>query len=321
LRVVVAAVAALPMAWLGGRAVAEQALQPRVGETGQEAYTVGDLIPCSVVVPLQAGEELLPVPADLGVAPFELRAASLHPGPGGTEVRLTLSVFQVGHHRIPPLALRVRRPDGSTRTVKTTPASVTVQSVLLEQNPQFLGIRGPVRVPVSPAGYVVATLAALVLLVAAVVVVRVLWRRRQAWLAAARERAGPPLSADEAALRDLQRLREARWPEQGALKRFADELSRIVRVYISERYGIPALERTTYDLARSLRRHASAGEYAADALGLLEACDLVKFAKARPRAEHCELLVGDAEELVRRTRAVVPSAAEAEPSEAVHAVP
>jgi len=151
-------------------------------------------------------------------------------------------------------------------------------------------------------------------------VARVLWRRRQARLAAAAAQTGPPLSADEAALRDLQRLREAGWPQQGAFKPFADELARIVRVYVTERYGIPALERTTYDLVRDLRRHASVGEHEVELRGLLESCDLMKFAKARPRVEHCGLLVNDAEEVVRRTRLYVPPALEAEPSEALHAV-
>ncbi|MFQ5482150.1 MAG: hypothetical protein ACE5ER_05275 [Nitrospinaceae bacterium] len=111
-----------------------------------------------------------------------------------------------------------------------------------------------------------------------------LWVERHR--AAPRKPAVPALPAGELALRELAALYQKGWLQQGRLQELCFELSEIFRRYLGTRYGIPALDWTTEEIAGALNRHPeSSPETLEHAERILNETDLVKFAKARTGPE------------------------------------
>ncbi len=110
-----------------------------------------------------------------------------------------------------------------------------------------------------------------------------LWRKRR------RLQKGPPAPppepAPDKALRRLQELLATGWLDQGKIKEFYSGLSDVVREYLEGAFKTPALERTTSEILRQLRKKIElSSESQVELQTFLESCDLVKFAKFRPDA-------------------------------------
>ncbi len=274
---------------------AAPALQPQLAPA---ALTVGDLLTYSVAVPL-APDETIAGPRDQAkFTPWEVRGYREEPGPGLVRVVYALTIFAPGEQPVPGLTIRIADARGKTRIVTAEPARVTVTSVLKQGDQKAADIVGPVAIREKPLAIAlnVLAIAALVLALAAAVWFVVRRRRRRA--AEKPEVVEPP---DVIALRALSRLRAAGLPEHGKVKAYYTELSEILRTYLAARYGIHTLEETTSRIARALRRHWQAADYAVRFEDLLHEADLVKFAKARPDETACHSALEAAADLVRET--------------------
>lgn len=109
------------------------------------------------------------------------------------------------------------------------------------------------------------------------------WHRARPRGQAASEVAVPPHTK---ALRALQRLRGESRTTSAQIEAFYVEVSQVLRVYVEERFGLRAPERTTEEFLRELdgddgplHDHRQALER------FLLQCDLVKFAAVRPDAD------------------------------------
>ena len=279
-----------PAAW-----AAAPALPPQVSPA---ALTVGDLLTYSVAVPL-APDETIAGPRDQAkFTPWEVRGYREEPGPGVVRVVYALTIFEPGAQTVPGLAIRIADARGKTRVVTAEPARVTVNSVLKQGDQKPADIVGPLAIREKPLAIAlnVMVIAVLVLAVAAAVWFVVRRRRRRA-----AEKPEVPEPPDVIALRALSRLRAAGLPEHGKVKAYYTELSEILRMYIAARYGIRTLEETTSRIARALRRHWQATDYAVRFEDLLREADLVKFAKARPDETACHSALEATADLVRET--------------------
>jgi hypothetical protein len=160
------------------------------------------------------------------------------------------------------------------------------------------GIKGPVGpVAWSPWWWLIA-----VFLLTALCIL--LWRKRE------RARIGPPppppVPADITALEKLRQLAQTDWLATGRIKEFYSAISDILREYLEKGFDIRALERTTHELLRDLRRKSEiAAERQAVLQELLEICDLVKFAKYRPDASEGKAAHAAAMKFVEQTKAVI----------------
>lgn len=113
------------------------------------------------------------------------------------------------------------------------------------------------------------------------------------------------------ALRELERIREEKSWQKGEAKRFYSDLTDVVREYIEERYGVPALESTSDELIALLKK----GRFTEDSkLALLsevvQQADLVKFAKYIPTADECEKHLSKSRQFVEFTMPSEPIAPE-----------
>ena len=92
----------------------------------------------------------------------------------------------------------------------------------------------------------------------------------------------PPRPAHEIAFDELNKLFSSDLLETGQYKAFFSELSMILRGYLENRYFIYALEETTYEIVRDMKKKLEDKDMLRDLEQVLSLSDLVKFAKYKP---------------------------------------
>ena len=136
--------------------------------------------------------------------------------------------------------------------------------------------------------------AALVVLAAIALYLFRRWRKRRV----VAEPVKPALPADFVALKELQRIEELGLLEKSEFKRYYTLVVDAIRVYLERRYGVQAMDRTTYEILWDLegRRVEVDGLEA-----LLSEADLVKFAKHVPDAAAGKQAMEAARDMIVRT--------------------
>ena len=221
-----------------------------------------------------------------------------------------LAFYRVGRRPLPPFGLPFARiVSGQRGILVSDSAFVDIDSVAPAGNPTLKDIkeierqRGPdprVLAGVLGAG----ALAGLWLLLRG--------RRRATSLAdPAAADAGPDpvvLGPYEAALARLTQIERERWPMRGEVDRHYEAVADVVRRYLEEAHGIPALERTTGELVCALPPALADQGVRDRCAALLADADLVKFARRRPDDADPARLIHAARDLLRAWR-TAPSAA------------
>ena len=142
------------------------------------------------------------------------------------------------------------------------------------------------------------------------------------WFARRRRAPDDPLTvavpAHVRALRELQRWRGAPRGTPAEVAAFYVGVSQVLRVYLEERFGLHAPERTTEEFLRDLESADTlARAHRAELERFLQQCDLVKFAAVVPGEEEHQRTFELAEAFIESTRAdrIEREAATARPSE------
>lgn len=84
--------------------------------------------------------------------------------------------------------------------------------------------------------------------------------------------------------RELERLKRGESLEQGEFKAWYSEMGDLLRRYMEDVHGIPAMESTTGELRNAFRQRGLHSDLAKPFLLVLDAADMVKFAKFKPAA-------------------------------------
>lgn len=121
------------------------------------------------------------------------------------------------------------------------------------------------------------TLLILILLVVAYYLIRWWFRRR------ALENRDELLPPHEKVFLELERLEKQKFLERGDFRKYFYFLSEIFRRYLFERFGYPALEKTTYEISPDFNlRMGLPDELGSMAKSFLNNADLVKFGNYEP---------------------------------------
>lgn len=273
-------------------------------------WTVGDPIPLRLRVthPEGATVELPELPKEWeGVEVRE--QAPIAPKRGdnglvGSGLDLSITRWAPGNHSLPELALPYALADGTAAETIVRPITITIASVLTKGDEEKRDLKPQAELPRPPIWpWILAGVAAAPLS---------FWgmRRLRRWLA--RRRAGKiieeTVSIDDRypeviAQEELDRIAGLDLPRHGEFVRHYVLVSGCLRVYVEGIYGVPAMDRTTFEIVRDVasvplgttRRTA---HNLSELRELLDEADLVKFAKASPTAR-------DAHEALARARAFV----------------
>lgn len=123
-----------------------------------------------------------------------------------------------------------------------------------------------------------------------------------AWALRRRRGAAPPLSPEQWAVREIERVEHDLLPPRGDAEAFHTQLSLVVRRYLAQRCGLPALEQTTAELFEALHRMPDVpAQRQALLRELFERCDLAKFARAGAAADECRRSAELARQMVQQT--------------------
>jgi hypothetical protein len=210
--------------------------------------------------------------------------------------RLVLAAFRTGQVPLPPAQIAVPLRD---RTVQaSTPAglSLNVRSVLPkgEKNPRPKPERPPVSLPIGKAFWWTLGVMSLLCLVLGAL----LLRKRKTQEEPETRPALPPFAELTAALDRLD-------AETSPL-RLHTSLSLAFRHYLARALSFPAEERTTSEIHRLLLSGRLPAPMVRQAVELLRACDLVKFARlpvdedlSRERVGTARRIAGEIEERLR----------------------
>lgn len=224
--------------------------------------------------------------------------------PGRWSWQGKLAAFELGELQLPSRSI-VASLDGETLTASTPQRSVEIVSVLDE--PDDDGALSGLRDQTAIAPRWGTLIAAGALLAALLAGSALLWW----WLRRRAERPRPaPVKIDPFARQaphewvyaELQRLLERKLPERGELVRFYSELSRILKHYLSGRFRIDLMERTSSEVPEVLAQAGVASEDIERVRAVLADCDAVKFAAARPEAAEWKAIVERIYRVVDRTR-------------------
>lgn len=111
--------------------------------------------------------------------------------------------------------------------------------------------------------------------------------------------------AHEISIEKLDELQSKKLWQEGKIKSYQSELTYIIREYLENRYGVPALESTTDEIFVSLKKTDFDPSQEKNLREILTIADLVKFAKANPSDDIHSKFMDQAYELVERTKKLI----------------
>ena len=217
-------------------------------------------------------EVLFPISADTMVA-------------GGRRVveqRYMITGFEPGLQLIPSQPVVYKSGD-LVDTARSMPLMIQVFEPAVDTSEQIKPIKPPINTPVTLREVLPWVALGLGTWFLGTFIYALVWMQRQRRRDPEIFALKPQEPAHVIAFRELDRLKERKLWESGQVKEFYTRLTEITRNYIERQYGIPAMERTTYDILQAFRKVNTENGILDEMLsGLLELADLVKFAKEDP---------------------------------------
>ncbi len=187
-------------------------------------------------------------------------------------------------------------------TVLSNPLSIKVLSVPVDTTLHAIADIKPVYAP--PFDWMLLVRIGIILVITALVALLIYWlvkvfkNRKVAEILEANE---PQRPAHEIAIEQLTALKNEKLWQQNKIKEYHTQLVDILRVYITNRFGVSALEQTSMDLLGELVKLCSKEPY--DILKqILILADLVKFAKWNPLPNENDKSMADAFAFVDATK-------------------
>ena len=289
----------------------------RVGmsfKASEGEFTVGDVVPLTLEATYPSGfQVILPVlPRSWGS--FEVRSQSpavvedRDDGSSSINQRIKVVLFAPGEHSTPELLVTVRDPSGKMTDIAAPMATVQVVSVLGDEDLELRDIRPQADVPAPPIWRLLADqrqhwpwlVVGLALFAAVAAAAYYIVARRRA--AADVATFVDPRSPFEKARDELDEIESMRLPSRGRVMAHYVRVSDCIREYLDAGFGLLAIDLTTGEIRKELRRSSIAPDPSRWTVGLLEDCDLVKFAKYAPGAAEADGVIDRARRILEATR-------------------
>ncbi len=210
-----------------------------------------------------------------------------------------ITSFDSGYYYIPQLPITYTQ-NGRQQTQSTPQLAFMVNTI--STNPEAIApIKPIIEEPISFVEDILPYLLGLLLLgLLAYGVYYYLQKRKK-------EEAPPPpeiiIPPHEVALSKFNALKDKQLWQKGEVKQYQSELTYIVREYIENRYNVQALESTSDEIIRDLKKDTDISEaHRTQLREMFTMADLVKFAKAEPPVDVNQKLMDYAEDFVIKTK-------------------
>ncbi|MDX1667199.1 MAG: hypothetical protein R3350_08215, partial [Saprospiraceae bacterium] len=205
--------------------------------------------------------------------------------------------FDTGRYSVPPIPV-IMGKGGTVDTLYSNRLSLTVN---------FPSTKGEGLAPIKPImeepllfSDVLPWLIGILVLIALFLLYR-LWKSREKILPVREPLKVPPY---EWAIGELRRIDRAQFWQQARIVIFYSEVSYVVRRYLEEAFGFPALESTTRETL-DWAKNELPPDTVAKLKKLLETADLVKFAGQVPQNEVHPLLFASAKSVIEECHLIV----------------
>ena len=217
----------------------------------------------------------------------------------------TLTSFEEGVDTISNLMVRCLNTDNSLSELILDPIFLVVNDVAVDTTLAIKDIAGIVKVPYTFRDFLPWIIG--VLLIAGIVfVVFYLYKRLKAKESILPIAKPIVVAPEEKALADLEKLRVSGLWKSGQIKEYHTILTDILRVYLEQKLGIPAIEMTTDQILDSYSEQKNMPISTREKLQqILVTADMVKFAKSEPLPNEHDRSMSYALSFVQETANVV----------------
>jgi len=226
------------------------------------------------------------------------------------EQRYIVTSFDSGLHYIPPI--EILEFEGGEKVATEDMALNVVnpfQNIVVDEQTHTVEIFDVKDVKNTPFSFGELLLylpwILLALLVIAAIVAGIWYYRKYLARKNGEEPAKPKFvePCDVIALRELEQIKEEKVWQRNQFKEYYSGITDTLRKYISERYGVSAMESTTDEIMTELRQPLSDDVQSRDRLReILEEADFVKFAKHEPLPDENDRAIRYAIDFVAKTR-------------------
>ncbi len=217
--------------------------------------------------------------------------------------RIVLTSYSIGEYVLVPAKITYLDTKGKAREMPSNKLYLSVESVDKNQKPSedIAAIKGVVNFSYFKPGWLIGFVITLVIFAGLWV-----WHARKKRRSAAGEQE-PLLEPHEEAYQALDRLFDSDFIKRGQYKVYYSTLSEVIRRYLERRYQFLALESTTEEVAEKLKQISMDTNVKMWIRNLLEACDLVKFAKYQPAPSEIIQDNARAKNIIDQTKLLIPA--------------
>lgn len=213
---------------------------------------------------------------------------------------LTITSFDEGIYEIPPIQFIV-----DNDTVQSLPVTLFVKTVPVDTTKPIKDIKGIYNVPGPPKPKDDSAFSwwwiAIGIIVLAGIIVLIVWLTRKKAVPVLPETPGRISLPHEKFLEELAELERKQQWLNGELKAYHISLTDIMRRWLAERYRIHAMEMTTFEMVRALKKQQVAPGSVMQMERILRTADMVKFAKGIPDREENETVMKLAISFIQNT--------------------
>lgn len=216
-----------------------------------------------------------------------------------------ITSYDSGFYQVPPVYAEMKTGEGIKRFYSDY-ARLRVMRVKIsppDTTAKIFDIVGPYKAPIT-IGEILSWILLVIILAGLVwYIIKYIKKRKDS-----REGIVPVINPDPAhiiALRELEKLRDEKLWQQGEVKAYYTRLTEILRQYLENRFGVYSLELTTEETLDRLIRTGFKKDDTFKLLStVLNAADLVKFAKHKPEPSENEAHFQQAWDFVTVTKYV-----------------
>jgi hypothetical protein len=220
--------------------------------------------------------------------------------------RYLVTSFDSGFYQIPPYYAELITEEG-IRRYHSGYSFLEVMRVKIapqDTSARIFDIVGPYKAPVTMVEilpWLLLALAAAALIWGLIMVLRRLRKPKEV-----AETEADPDPAHVIAFRKLEKLRDEKHWQKGAVKLYYTLLTEILREYLDNRYGINSPEMATSETLYALKKSGFKQDWAYGTLkNILTSADLVKFAKHMPGPAENDQYFSDSWQFVEITKQVI----------------